>query len=160
MCLYVDANKTKRMLSENKGWMQFWKVYDVQGNTIRPPYYDDKQVNLRTNEIRMEGYSRHISPKRFIHSYGNTDSRHLCFSAVYEGIHCHMKHNKCLQRSYYGLHRICIKVWGHTDDLIAVGKDDDIAFTKIRIDEKDYQRLLNIKYGKGKYTSVPARDKK
>lgn len=141
MCLYMNRALTERV-KRRKNWITCYKILSVRDKSIYT-LYQAKILALHDNVLCVDSPIR--DPQTYIKDprAGMVASNNI----VEDGIHAYRRSNVTFP--FFGT--LCVKCYGHVDDLIAVGERSDIAFTKLYIDPKDFQRLLDIKHGKGKY---------
>jgi hypothetical protein len=141
MCLYVDRDRTEELKKSRKKGITCYKFVDLLRNDVVAPYRRTS-YDLSSNELKINQNLR--PPEKYIieeHFWGRGK-----VGIVRRGIHAYTFPHRPLIGAYR------IKCYGYIEDLIAVSIYGDVAFTKLYIDPKDYQRLLDHKYGEGNYT--------
>ena len=144
MCLFVDSKKTASERRKKGELITCYKFFDIIGGRVVTPYRGFN-LNLDTNLIKVKG--RIDKPESYIKPFNLSDG-----GIVDAGVHAFTVKSGADGRAKWYPNRVVTKCYGYREDLIAVGEYQDIAFTKLYIDEEDYQMLLDECYGKDKYT--------
>lgn len=146
MCLYVDKEKTKAAKERKKPITIYKQVLctvellstgRIERCVVAPimmtPY------NIKDGFLRAKGKVTKPDLSDFTHQILYGDHEVIVAGAI----HCYVKEPLKHQS------RITIKCIGLPEDLVAVGRYRDIAFTKVQICKKDHQMLMDFLAGKG-----------